>query len=600
LFLPFRTQSFMNSFLSKFYKSLFLSLLSLGTSNLVDAKPAYEWTTDHMHVGVRWQPSVSRPLNNAYELTRPILAEHSSYVMFWVAWPQIEPNIQNCDYQKHPSGGLKMFDEVVSAANRDGLFVEFVFFGFPGWAAEVAPNGDKRPKPDHFSGFMERLATHFKGRVHSWQLGHETNLKSILPGADVEFLHNEIFIKGAKAVRGVYDQEPALPVLISTSGTSPCEGCPVIGGLDGRGGRAVNDYLEQKVKNKTLMELVDCLNINVSDHHDGYGMMDGSFVTSTWGNYDLLRQKMDREGYGWKPIVSAEAWVNWDDGNLGTMILSADVNGDGVRNEIDGFYKTLTLMGQCMERGMNVMNFLWTDNESPWSMGLTKRRDYNGRVGELRPDLVIPASDGGPAVITRKVSLRGGDHSFIVADGQGEIFTIEDYQVPSDPNHLMYYVWQWFAQAGGGRDEVIRHALAGEVGNDLIVSGQGYTGNERYRVSTWNRTQKRFTNLIYSSGGSGTTPAEIRIPATVQSGKRFNHAKSCKSFQGEGFRDGSFYKVDITTKNINPATGEDEDVELMELGPYRVRDGILTAKIPRLNKFTKVDFIPSKMGKGRR
>ena len=493
-----------------------------------------------------------------------------------------------------------MFDEVVSAANRDGLFVEFVFFGFPGWAAEVAPNGDKRPKPDHFSGFMKRLATHFKGRVHSWQLGHETNLKSILPGADVEFLHNEIFIKGAKAVRGVYNQEPALPVLISTSGTSPCEGCPVIGGLDGRGGRAVNDYLEQKVKNQTLMELVDCLNINVSDHHDGYGMMDGSFVTSTWGNYDLLRQKMDREGYWWKPIVSAEAWVNWDDGNLGTMILSADVNGDGVRNEIDGFYKTLTLMGQCMERGMNVMNFLWTDNESPWSMGLTKRRDYNGRVGELRPDLVIPASDGGPAVITRKVSLRGGDHSFTVADGQGEIFTIEDYQVPSDPNHLMYYVWQWFAQAGGGRDEVIRHALAGEVGNDLIVSGQGYTGNERYRVSTWNRTQKKFTNLIYASGGSGTTPAAITIPATVQAGKRFNHAKSRKSFQGEGFRNGSFYKVDIITKNINPETGEDEDVELMELGPYQVRDGILTAKIPRLNKFTRVDFIPSKMGNRRR
>ena len=98
---------------------------------------------------------------------------------------------------------------------------------------------------------------------------------------------------------------------------------------------------------------------------------------------------------------------------------------------------------------MNVMNFLWTDNESPWSMGLTKRRDYNGRVGELRPDLVIPASDGGPAIITRKVSLRGGDNSFQVSDGQGEIFTVEDYQVPSDPNHLMYYAWKWFAQAGG-------------------------------------------------------------------------------------------------------------------------------------------------------
>ena len=93
----------------------------------------------------------------------------------------------------------------------------------------------------------------------------------------------------------------------------------------------------------------------------------------------------------------------------------------------------------------------------------------------------------------------------------------------------------------------------------------------------------------------------VSIPATVQPGQRFNHAKSRKSFQGEGFRNGSYYKVDITTKNINPSTGEDEDVELMELGPYQVRNGILTAKIPRLNKFTRVDFIPSRnMGRTRR
>ena len=136
----------------------------------------------------------------------------------------------------------------------------------------------------------------------------------------------------------------------------------------------MDDFFERLVTNRKLMSLVDCLNINVSDHHDGYGMMDGSFITSTWGNYDLVREKMDREGYSKKPIVSAEAWVNWDDGKLGAMELSADVNGDGKKDEIDGFMKTLTLMGKCMERGMNVMNFLWTDNESPWSMGLTKRK----------------------------------------------------------------------------------------------------------------------------------------------------------------------------------------------------------------------------------
>jgi hypothetical protein len=33
----------------------------------------------------------------------------------------------------------------------------------------------------------------------------------------------------------------------------------------------------------------------------------------------------------------------------------------------------------------------------------------------------------------------------------------------------------------------------------------------------------------------------------------------------------------------------------MELGPYQVREGILSVKIPRMNKFTRVDFIPSKM-----
>jgi len=42
------------------------------------------------------------------------------------------------------------------------------------------------------------------------------------------------------------------------------------------------------------------------------------------------------------------------------------------------------------------------------------------------------------------------------------------------------------------------------------------------------------------------------------------------------------------------------DVELYELGPYRVSDGILTVNIPRLNKFTRVDFIPSRMGNKRR
>ena len=56
----------------------------------------------------------------------------------------------------------------------------------------------------------------------------------------------------------------------------------------------------------------------------------------------------------------------------------------------------------------------------------------------------------------------------------------------------------------------------------------------------------------------------------------------------------------MSTKNIDSLTGQDVDVELYELGPYRVSDGILTVDIPRLNKFTRVDFIPSRMGNKRR
>ena len=100
-----------------------------------------------------------------------------------------------------------------------------------------------------------------------------------------------------------------------------------------------------------------------------------------------------------------------------------------------------------------------------------------------------------------------------MADGQGEIFTIDDYQVPSDPNHLMYYVWQWFAQASGGRDEVIRHALAGEVGNDLIVSGQGVTpemSGIEYLPGTV--PKKVHQSDLFKVGASGTTQQELAFP----------------------------------------------------------------------------------------
>ena len=63
----------------------------------------YFWTTDHMHVGVRWQP-FGLPGCELYDANRPILSEHSSYAQFWVSWHAVEPRQENTDYENHMSG----------------------------------------------------------------------------------------------------------------------------------------------------------------------------------------------------------------------------------------------------------------------------------------------------------------------------------------------------------------------------------------------------------------------------------------------------------------------------------------------------------------
>ena len=91
-------------------------------------------------------------------------------------------------------------------------------------------------------------------------------------------------------------------------------------------------------------------------------------------------------------------------------------------------------------------------------------------------------------------------------------------------------------QISGGSDEVIRHALAGERGNDITVLGVGMTGNEQYRISSYNRTKNSFTVLIYSSGANGKRWANVSIPSTVQNGKYYNNDQSKTDFRGKGLR----------------------------------------------------------------
>jgi hypothetical protein len=554
----------------------------------VAAAPAadYAWTTDHLQIGVRWQPFAGRPQNNAFDAARPVIATDSSYAQFWVAWNAAEPTVANTDYEKNPSGYLQTIEQAVAACLVRGLQVEFVFFGCPAWASASGVGGLERPKDGLFADFMGRIARHFKGRVAAYQLSHEVNLQGMMRGGDVNFLIKEIFIAGARQIRAIYAAEPARPVLISTSGMSPCENCGVMAGLSAKGGRGVDEMYNRLVASAELMQLIDGLNLNVSDQNDGYGCMDGSFVPSVWGNFDLVRGKLDAAGFSHKGVLAAESWVSWDDGGS-----AVDVNGDGIRDERDAFAKTVTIMGHCLQRGLNTLQLPWSDNSSGWAMGLTKRRDYNGRLAEIAAAIVIPASDGGPGIVTQKLALHGGDESFSIAEASGNTFTVDNYINPSDPNHLHYYAWRWFAQLAAGADEVIRHAVAGEVGNDIAVIGPGFTGNERYRIAGYNRSRETFTVLLYASGANGRTSATVRIPSTVQTGRHANTGKLSHDFRGEGFVDGTRYRARIVTNAMNDRTGADENRRATETAVTVVSEGSLVATVPGLNRFTRIEFV---------
>jgi hypothetical protein len=227
-------------------------------------------------------------------------------------------------------------------------------------------------------------------------------------------------------------------------------------------------------------------------------------------------------------------------------------------------------------------------------MGLVKRVDYNGRVKKLKPEWVIPSNDGGPDIITRKIGLRGSsDNTFnpVEVPKSGLPFTEKNYINPGDPNHLHYYVWRWYSQIAGGSDEVIRHAIKGERGNDILVSGSGMTGDEQYSISSYNRTKKTFTVLIYSSGADGNGSIEVSIPSTIQNGKYYNNEFSKIDFREEGFANGTNYKALVEKKNLSREDGSDLDARIIKISDSKVQDGVLTAEIKNNHKFTRVEFM---------
>ena len=126
-------------------------------------------------------------------------------------------------------GQLRAIENAVNLCNQRGVKVEFVMWHTTPPGLRIREKGGAwRPKPGLHAEFVTRIAKFFKGRVDAYQLYHEVNLQGMMKGGDSEFIINEIFRDGARAIRKVYQEEPELPVVISTSGTSPCEGCILV------------------------------------------------------------------------------------------------------------------------------------------------------------------------------------------------------------------------------------------------------------------------------------------------------------------------------------------------------------------------------------
>jgi hypothetical protein len=221
-------------------------------------------------------------------------------------------------------------------------------------------------------------------------------------------------------------------------------------------------------------------------------------------------------------------------------------------------------------------------------MGLTKRLDYNGRLALLGEKL-NPNFTGGHPIATRKLNLIGSDDKFIIQNDVPAIARNKfgaPYAVPDDPNHTHYYIWRWYAQLSAGQNECIHHAIAGEEGNDIHLTG---VEEEDYlRMSSYDRTDNRFIVLL-ARRKANKDPEDliVTIPAEIQKGKRYNRDGK---FAGGGFREGEDVRIKWTTEDIEPKTGYRQNKKSGETDLLQVKDGKLIFSLPETHRLTSIVF----------
>ena len=370
-------------------------------------------------------------------------------------------------------------------------------------------------------------------------------------------------LPATRAIRD-YEKETGDKKVISTAGLSPSRNC--------------KEWYDVQLKSKELMGMIDNFALNLSDFNNGWGGGLLTWVSSVWSQMEYMDKRLNEEGYSDKGLVAAESWICWD-GRKTTH--GPEGSGETVES-------TLRIFGECLQRGLSLANLPWADNNSAWTMGLTKRLDYNGRLAELGEKL-NPNFTGGPAIATRKLNLIGPDDKFTIQNDVPAISRNKfgaPYAVPDDPNHTHYYIWRWFAQLSAGQNECIHHAIAGEEGNDILLTE--VDDEDFMRMCSYDRTEDRFITLV-ARRKANRDPEDmtISIPATIQKGKRYNQDNQ---FVGEGFSEGEKVRVRWTTEDVEPKTGYRQNMKYGKTDFIEVENGKLTFSISESRRLTSIVF----------
>jgi hypothetical protein len=96
-----------------------------------------------------------------------------------------------------------VYDDLVSAARRHGIEVEFTLVGpAPAWAAGDRKRGFVRPDAARYGEFAGAAAAHFRGRVRRYSIWNEPNLEYWLqPQRDAASIYRSLYVAGHAAVK---------------------------------------------------------------------------------------------------------------------------------------------------------------------------------------------------------------------------------------------------------------------------------------------------------------------------------------------------------------------------------------------------------------